>query len=176
MKWKKLSSKQIFDHPRIKIYEDEVELPNGLKTSYMHYGEGLAASMVIAINNEGKILLQKEYSYPPNEILYQLPGGLLDPDEPPEIGANRELAEEAGFTGTLEPIGWFYVDNRRSAKKMHIFVARDLKPAQAEHDPEEAFEDHWVTETEFDSLIAEGKIQTYTALAGWALYKARSKT
>ena len=171
MEWKKLSSRKIFSHPRINLYEDEVELPNGLVTRYLHFGDTTHAAMVIAVNNEGKILVQKEYSYPPDEILYQLPGGAIEHGETPIQGAARELAEEAGLAGELEEVGWFYTNNRRSAQKLYVFVATNLRTVMAEKDPEELFEDFWYTEVEIDSLIITNEIRNYSLLAGWALYK-----
>jgi ADP-ribose pyrophosphatase len=76
-KWKTVSSEQVFSHPRHNVFIDKVMLPNGQETEYIHFGKLTDAAMVIARNSEGKILIQKEYSYPVDEILYQFPGGLL---------------------------------------------------------------------------------------------------
>jgi ADP-ribose pyrophosphatase len=170
MKWKKLSSKKVFERPRLNVYEDEVELPSGKRTTYIHFGEMPDASMVIAVNGDGKILLQKEYSYPPDEILYQLPGGLLEKVETPIQGAARELAEEAGLKGRLKPIGWFYSENRHRKQKLHVFIATDLSPDFAEKDPEEMFEDYWFTPEEIGDMIRDGKINNYTVLVGWSYF------
>lgn len=174
MGWKTLGSKILLKHPRVTVVEDEVELANGHTTRYLRFANMSAAAMTIAINNDGKILLQKEYSYPPNDVMFQLPGGALEPNEDPKDGAARELAEEAGLAGTLSYLGWFYVNNRRSDQKMHIFVARELTTVPTNHDPEESFEEFWLSEEEIDKLIATNQIYNYTALAGWALYKAKS--
>jgi len=106
-KWKTLDTKQLLKHPRITIHEDDVELPNGNKTTYVHFGEAHDAAMVIAIDSDGKILLEKEYSYPPDEILLQLPGGGIHKNETPAQAAGRELAEEANLGGNLKYEGWF---------------------------------------------------------------------
>ena len=171
--WKKLSTKQLLAHPRLKVYEDEVVLPNGYQTQYLHFGKSQDAAMVIAVNDEGRIFVQKEYSYPPDEWLYQFPGGALEDDETPEQGAVREFAEEGGMAGDLQSIGSFYVDNRRRPNKSYVFVAHNLKETQATKDAEEVFEDFWFTESEIDTMIGAGEITNYTLLAGWALYKNR---
>ncbi len=175
MKWKKLSSTKLFEHPRISIYEDDVELPSGLQTKYLHFGKMKDSSMILAMNDEGRLLLQKEYSYPPDEVLYQLPGGLIEDGESPKSGATRELAEEAGLKGSLTLLGWFYLHNRRADQKMFVYFATDLSTVSAEKDPEETFEDHWLTESEIDAMIKDNTIRNYTALAGWALYKSSKK-
>lgn len=174
--WKKLSRKTLLQHPRITIYEDDIELPAGQKTTYLLF-EGPNAAQVIAKRDDGKILVQKEYSYPVNEWLFQFPGGAIEKDEPPEQGAARELAEEANIAGELKNIGWFYPDNRRKNAKFHVFVAsslHDVPETAAPKDTEEEFEEFWLSEEEIDKMIADGKITNYSILAGWALYKSTS--
>lgn len=169
-KWKQLASKLIFDHPRIKIWEDDVELPSGHRTTYVHYGEPRHSATVIAINSDGKLLIQKEYSYPPNDWLYQFPGGGIEEGETPKDGAVRELQEEGGFTGELTQIGWYYRDNRRSAGKMYVFVAQNLSEIRVEKDLEEEFESYWLTKEEIEDLISNGEFTNYSGLAAWTLY------
>ena len=172
--WKKVATKQILAHPRIRVYEDIVELPNGELTDYVHFGKGEEACTIIAINSEGLVLVQKEYSYPPNEWLYQFPGGMIEKGELVEDATLRELSEEAGFTGTLRKIGFYYLNNRRSDTKMHVFVCDNLMEKSMDKDAEEEFETYWVSEGNIDKLIRDGEVKTYSILAAWALYRARA--
>lgn len=174
--WKRLSQKVLLQHPRLTVYEDQVLLPNGIKTDYLHFGHVNDAAMVIGINDDGKILVQKEYSYPPDEWLFQFPGGGIHPGETPKDAALREFAEEANMTGTLREIGWFWLDNRRRADKFYVFVASDLSEKVADGDPEEIIETHWMTSDEIESGIQKGEIVNYTLLAGWSLFKANGLT
>lgn len=170
-KWRKLSSKLLFEHPRHSVYEDEVELPSGRKTTYLHFGNSVDSATVIALNEIGHVLLQKEYSYPSNEWLYQFPGGGLKKGESPEAGALRELSEEADIHGSLKKIGWFYPDNRRKPSKMHVFVATNLVAQPGKKDDEEVFETFWLSVEELETLIKNGEIVNYSTLAAWSLYK-----
>lgn len=120
-KWKKLSSNILLKHPRLTVIEDEVELPTGHKTSYVYIDEVPGAVMIIAKRKDGKLLLQREYSYPPNKWLYQFPGGAIENNEDTKQSALRELAEEAGLQGNLEELGSFYVNNRRMKHKFLYF-------------------------------------------------------
>ena len=170
--WKTLSTKTLLTHKRLNVYEDEVELPNGHRTDYIHFGKAKDASCVIAINSDQKVLVQKEYSYPPNQWLYQFPGGALEAHETPEQGALRELAEEAGQTGSLQSIGWYYLDNRRRPDKHHNFICTGLTAVTAQPDTEEEFETYWLSVAEIDTLITSGQINNSSMLAAWALFKA----
>lgn len=171
--WKKMNSKKIFGHPRLSVYEDTIKLPNGTTTTYIHFGEVPDSVAVIAIRHDGKILLQQEYSYPPNEWLYQFPGGSVEPGESPLASAQRELAEEAGLSGSLTGIGWFYQDNRRKKARQHVFVAKDLKINKGIKDVEEAFKDLWVSLEKINELIRSGKIVNYSLLAAWSIFRTR---
>lgn len=170
--WKKISRSVLLKHPRLTVVEDVVELPSNHRTTYIHFGKSNHAAQVIALSEEGKILVQREYSYPPNRWLYQFPGGAVETGESPKAGALRELAEEAGLTGSLHKIGWFYMDNRRRSSKLYVFTAQHLEVAIAKKDIEEDFESYWCTEEQIDAMISRGEIINYSMLAAWALYKA----
>jgi NUDIX domain len=90
-KWKRIGTKQILKHPRINVYEDDIELPNGTKTTYVHFGEARNSVTAIVIRADRKVLLQKEFSYPSGKWLYQFPGGGLAKGESAIQGIKREL-------------------------------------------------------------------------------------
>jgi ADP-ribose pyrophosphatase YjhB (NUDIX family) len=171
-RWKKLSQKLLLEHPRITVYEDEVELPSGHKTHYVRFAKNKDAACILAVNTEGKILLQREYSYPPNEWLYQVPGGAIEDGESPQDGAARELAEESSLKGDLKLLGWYYLDNRRKDSKFFVFLATNISEDTSKtQDIEEELEDYWFTEQEIDEMIRNGELVTYSGLAAWAFYK-----
>jgi len=73
-KWQKISSTRIFDHPRLHLLEDTVLLPDGKRTTYVREAPVTQHSVaIIAVDSMGRLLLQKEYSYPPDTIMWQLP-------------------------------------------------------------------------------------------------------
>lgn len=124
--WKFIARKHIFQHPRLQLAEDTVALPNGKEISYLREAPAKTHSVaIIAINADGHILLQKEYSYPPNTVLWQLPGGAIESGESIIDAARRELAEESGFTAnSCTVIGSYYLNNRRSDRKQFVIVCR----------------------------------------------------
>lgn len=173
MKWEKLRSKRILSHPRIEVYEDTVRLPNGHETDYIRFGDARNACTLIAINDEGKVLVQKEYSYLVGKPVYQFPGGMIDDHETIEEGALRELAEETQLSGDLEQLYWYYFYHRRSLTKDYVFVVTNLAETQAEADIEEDFENFWMSGPEIDELVRNDQIRTDSILTCWGIYKIK---
>ena len=172
--WKKISTKIILNHPRIIVAEDTVELPNGKVTDYIRFeGNGRAVG-IIAKNSEGKILWNKEYSYVPNVILWQIPGGMAKVGESLEEAANRELMEEGKMRAKkFELLGTFYLNHRRSSVLGYVFLATELEQAELKNDDEEAIESVWLNEGEIEEKMMNNEIQDQAALADWALYKSK---
>jgi len=176
-KWKRIHRVKVLDHPRMKLVEDTVELPNGHRTTYLRQLPATHHSAAaLAINAEGKILVQREYSYPPDEVLYQLPGGGMEPDETPEQGALRELAEEAGYTATnCRVLGYTYPDNRRSDIRQYVVECRNLSEHDIPGDPEEFLEHIWLTREEIADLVRAGKVRNMHMLAALQMFDAQSR-
>ena len=173
--WQKLSSKEVFSHPRLSIIEDKISLPSGKQISYLKFKETGNATTIICKNEAGKILLQKEYSYPPNQNLYQFPGGSVPLDEKIEIGADRELMEESKLHGnSLKMLGSYLVNNRRSNARMFVFLATDLEERALPGDEEEAIQSFWFNEKRIEQMIIDGEIINPHVLASWCLYKLGS--
>ena len=174
MTWKKISSKTLLTHPRITVVEDIVELPGGEQVPYLKFDESKHSASVICIRGD-EVLLQKEYSYPPNEVLYQFPGGAVEASESPAVGAGRELTEEAGLKPkTLQELGWFYANNRRTDRKAYVYLCADFEVVeQIGGDTEEDITSHWTPIGRVDEMIRSGEIVNYSLLAAWAMFKAK---
>jgi len=172
--WKKISSTGVFKHPRLNLVEDTVELPDGKKTTYLRHAPTEAFSVcAIAVNDRQEMLLQKEYSYPPNEVMWQLPGGGGNAGEDIIQAANRELSEESGVMGkqcTL--LGSYYLDNRRSDIKQYVVLCTDLEEKIAQRDEEEFIETHWIPLSELSSYISSGEFNNAPLLAALNVYFA----
>ena len=166
-KWQRLSRRTILQHPRMTVVEDTVLLPPGDEATYVSEDvSGHDSVAVIAVDGD-KILIQREYSYPPNEIMYQLPGGGIERDEDVLTAANRELSEETGFVAkNLEVIGVYYMNNRRSNRKQYVVIAKDLVVEPREGDKEEFIENEWKTRAEIREMTQSGVALSGFMLAG----------
>src|SRR5215472_2764273 len=81
----------------VSLTTEEVLLPNGHREvlEVVHHPGGAA---VVAVDGEGRVCLLRQYRYVADGWVWELPAGKLEPDEPPEHTAQRELIEEAGVS------------------------------------------------------------------------------
>lgn len=172
--YKILKTTKIFEHPRITLFEDDIELPDGTKSKYLKFENKANGSDILAIRDDGKILLQKEYSHPVGEYLWQFTGGFIDKDETHEHAAIRELSEETGYKPTnIKTIGKYYTYRRRISEIVYVHIATGLEKVKEKREASEiGMTYEWFTEDEIDKMIINGEITVVTALAVWALYKA----
>ncbi|MFD1713075.1 NUDIX domain-containing protein [Amnibacterium flavum] len=106
------------------------------------------AVAVLALDDEGRVLLIKQYRHPVRARDWEIPAGLLDVDgEPPLAAAKRELAEEAD----LEAAEWnvlaeFWTSPGGSNEALRVYLARDLSDLDAfeRFDEEADIEKRWV--------------------------------
>lgn len=176
-KWKVVKTRTLFDDPRFPIIEDEVELPNGRRTTYISQAPTSDHSVIILVINEAnELLVQQEYSHPPAEIMWQLPGGAMETGETPISAAQRELAEESGLN-MIDPqiLGFFYVNNRKSNRKQHIIYSNQTVPTKAKPDDDEFISTHWIPLGEVNQMIADGKITNINMLATLRVWSAKFK-
>lgn len=174
-KWRKISSRHILDHPRMQLVEDEVELPSGKKIQYLRQEYSGRGGVIVVCRKGDKILVQREYSYPVDEILWQFPGGKIEADETPEQAATRELAEESGIKAeNAKCIGWFYPDNRRTNARLFVvecdYVTDDEK---ARPDDTEFIESEWIENGQISQMIRRGEVRNYAMLAAWGMLQSR---
>lgn len=174
-KWQKVASRVIFEHPRLTLREDDVRLPTGKIIKYLrHENKGIGGVILICIK-DGKILLQREYSYLVNEVLYQFPGGRIEEGETFDEAARRELAEESKLAADSRTyLGWFYPDNRRTDAKLHVvFCGNIQETAEGNADDEEFIESIWLPLVDFEKKLGNGEITNYAILAAWTLFIVR---
>lgn len=170
--WQVLESQTLVDDPHFQVIKEKVQTNNGQTVEWYRLGHESQIAGIIARNEEGKILLLREYTYPLQDWVIDLPGGGVPDGEDIAEGANRELIEEGGYSaGSLVEIGSYISNRRRSSATMHLFLATGLTAAEGKKDEGEEIETFWVTENELDEMIRHGEIASPRLLTGWLYYK-----
>lgn len=166
---KTLSSQKIFTGKVISLQVDEVELPDG-KTSKREIIKHPGAVAVIAITDDGKIVMVEQYRKAMERSLVEIPAGKLEPGEEPLKTAKRELEEETGYVcERMEHVISFYTSPGFADELVHVYVAHQLskKEDAASLDEDEFVEVIELTLEEAQQYIVEEKI--YDAKTAYAV-------
>jgi ADP-ribose pyrophosphatase len=169
--WQLKSSRILLDHPRIRIVEDDLELPEGQEISWLRY-ENLRDFVVIIAIQDNKIVLIQHYNHPLEGYLYEFPCGMIDEGEVVADAAFRELLEETGFKAQrLERLGQFVANPRRTNLRGHVVFATDLKKGETSLELGEMIEVSQLELGQFEAQLKEGLEMSADALAAWSLCK-----
>ncbi len=177
---KQLSSEFVFDGVVVKLYKDTVELPNGKEATrevIRHQG----ASCVVALTDDFKVIVVKQFRYPFDKVITEIPAGKLDPGEEPHECALRELREEAGVVPErLVFIGDLYPTPAYCDEVIHMYMATGLKYVEQKLDDDEFLEVVHMPYNElkkaiFTGEICDAKTQTAFLKADYILFNQKKK-
>ena len=171
-RWKKLSSEIVLENPWWRYRKDRFEL-NGVEGEY-HYASTFGSAMVIPITAQGEIVLVEQFRYLLDKESLEFPGGGVAEHELPLAAAERELAEECGYSADLQLLGSFTPWNGVTDETCHVYVASCVRPdaSSALPDATESFIVHRFSPQTFEAQIASGRVWDGMTLAAYALYRA----
>ncbi len=134
---KRISGEDIYGGIFLKMKRDTVSLPDG-QEAIREYLTHPGAVAIVALLDDGRVLLERQYRYPIAKACIEIPAGKLDPNENPLVCAQRELAEETGYTATK----WSYIRRIHpvisySTEFIDIYLAEGLVPGDSHLDEEE---------------------------------------
>ena len=168
--WRVLDSRTLFDRrPWLTLWEEDVELPSGVKIEGYLRELGRDYAMAFAVLSDGTVPLVCQYKQGIAAPSYDLPAGYLDsPDEPPLQAAQRELREETGLVAeTWKTLSHAVVDSNRGDTRAHLYLALGARPAgRQELDASEALEVSFYTPAELRKMVLTGRIDSLASVAG----------
>jgi 8-oxo-dGTP pyrophosphatase MutT (NUDIX family) len=167
-----------FQGPVFQVLTDEVEMPDG-QVAARDYLRHIGAVGVVALDEQERVVLVRQYRHAVGRELWELPAGLVDiaGEQLPEV-ARRELAEEADLsTGRLDLLIDLHPTPGVSDERIRIFLARELSPAP--HPYQREHEEAMLTVARFPlddaiQMIFDGQITNGAAVAG-VLATARAR-
>jgi ADP-ribose pyrophosphatase len=157
-KWKELSRKVVFQKYGRKIEKVIFELPDGIKEEFYIKNEGVGVN-TLALTPDNKIILFKLFRPGPNEIIYEIPGGIVEKNEMPKKAAERELLEETGFRGEVHFVVKVYKCSYSSMTKNCYAVVNCKKIREPKVNHIEKFaEIIFVSVGEFKEILKTGRL------------------
>ena len=125
MKERKLSSEMKFDGKLIKVTYDIAEV-NG-KEAWREVVHHPGASAIVAIDEDNRIIMEKQFRYALNDYLLEIPAGKLDAGEDSLVCAKRELEEETGIIASeWISLGTIATSPGFCDEVIHLYVAKGL--------------------------------------------------
>jgi len=138
-----MERKVIYEGRVIKVSVDHVKLPNGVQVplEIVRHPGGAA---VVAIDDRERVCVLRQFRHAAGGYIHELPAGKLEPDEPPETTARRELVEEAAVSASQwSSLGVFFSSPGVFTEVIHLYLATGLTPAEASPEADELFQVEW---------------------------------
>ena len=147
---KQIKTKTVYEGIVVNVRRDIVALQNG-NESEREVVEHPGGVGIVPVTSDNKILMVRQYRYPMEEEVLEIPAGKLDAGEDPFECAKRELSEETGCTaGKYVGLGKIYPSPGFCRETLYLYLALDLKQGEMHLDENELLS---VEEVEIDTLV-----------------------
>lgn len=155
---KTVKKEYIYKGKILTVRKDDILLPNGnpaIREVVEHSG-----GSAIYCEKDGKVLLVKQFRYPYEQELYEIPAGKLNEGETPEQTAIRELEEEGGIKAkSVEKLFDIYPTPAYTNEIIRIFKATDFTDSKIKLDEDEFLSGEWVEKDVALKMVNNGQIK-----------------
>ncbi len=156
---RRLATRRVYEGRVLSLDVDDVEEPGGVRAvrEVVRHSGSVAT---LAVHDDGRVVLVRQYRYPVQREVWELPAGRRDGSESPEAGARRELEEETGLEAArIEPIFTFFTTPGFCDEVMHLFRATGLRQGEARPEADERIEVRAMGLDEALEMLRRGEIQ-----------------
>jgi ADP-ribose pyrophosphatase len=167
----KLASQQVFKGKVFSVDRDRVKMPND-RTVTVEVVRHSRSVVLVPVPEPGKVILIRQYRYPVNAFLWELPAGSVDEGESPEQAARRECHEEIGLVpSTIVRLSAMYPTPGYCDEEMVFFRLSGLEQTdeQAAVDEDEDIEAKVFELRDAREMVRRGEIQDMKTLVGLTL-------
>ena len=164
--YNKLSHDLVHSGGIVDFYCDTMELPNGntVKWDYIYHK---GASAVIPIDNDGKIIMVRQYRIGTGTDLLEIPAGGINPGEDPYTSAVREMEEETGYIAKeVHHLIDVHSAPAYTSECVYVYYAKGLTASKQNLDEDEVIGIERYELSELIDMIMDGKITDGKTIAG----------
>lgn len=170
--FKRLKRTEIYHGVRVHLVKERLLTPDGKEVDWeliLHPG----AAAVIPVDDDGQILMVRQYRNASDSYTLEIPAGVLDsPDEDPMDCAYRELEEETGYkSNDIDYLFNFYSSIGLTDEVIHIYTAKNLMKTQQDLDEHEFVEVERYTLATLIDMIFSGEIIDNKTISSILMYK-----
>lgn len=161
-----ISSELVYDGSFLKLRNDRVRLPDGTE-AVREYFRHPGAVVIVPLFEDGRVLLERQFRYPNNQVFIEFPAGKLEYQEDPLLCAQRELREETGYSAKE----WQFLCRIHNAiaysdEHLDIYMARGLTEGQQALDTGEFLEVFTLPFAELMDEIRQGRVSDVKTIIG----------
>jgi len=171
MKFELITSENTYAGRAFNVRRDHLLTPSGNTVKY-DIIEHIGSVSLVPVDENGQMYFVRQYRHAAGMDLLELPAGTLEPGEPPEEAARREIREEIGMAAqNMLEIGSFYLAPGYSTELMHVFLATGLTYDPLDPDADEYLSVEKLPVAEALQLAESGQMQDAKSLAALLLAK-----
>ncbi len=167
-----LATRRIHEGRVLNLRVDEIEARDG-GTRWVEVVEHAGGVGIIARPAPSTILLVRQYRHAVGERTWEVPAGMIDRHELPEVAAKREFEEETGYrTGRVRFLFSLYPSPGFLAERVGLYAADELSPGESLWDDDEVFDDvrAWDLDEAWSHVVSDEWRDAKTQIAlQWAL-------
>ena len=162
----RISGEVVYSGNFIEVHRDVVRLPDGTQAT-RDYIRHPGAVAIVALTDEGSVVLERQYRYPLRRELVEIPAGKLDPGEAHLETGKRELLEETGYSAAQ----WTYLGRIHNAigysdEGIELWLATGLQKGEAKLDAGEFLEVFTLPFEEALAMANDGRISDVKTIVG----------
>ena len=167
---RRISGEVVFEGRLLKVHRDRVRLPDGGE-AVREYIKHPGAVAIVALFDDGRVLLERQFRYPLGRSFIEIPAGKLEPGEEHLETGKRELLEETGYVAAAwRKLGLIHNAIGYSDEKIEIWLARGLQLRQQALAEGEFLEVFSLPLKEAQAMARDGRISDVKTIVGllWA--------
>jgi ADP-ribose pyrophosphatase len=174
-----ISSETLFEGPLFRVVHDKLLEPGGRPSErdiIRHHGSVVILAMdTTKSKRDPWIVMERQYRHAAGQFLWELPAGKLEPGEDAMAGAQRELAEETGYSAKKwKPFLVYYASPGFLGESMQVFIAEELVAGDAHPEADEKIDFRLVKLSDIVKMIDKGAILDGKTLCSVLLYARKT--